>query len=164
MTIKERLAALPEISPRTIKENFSFEDFKFEILEAMVNKTPDYTGVPTIFMEVDQELDDEPYNIFRERLTLKMFYLFTVYGIDFDILNAMLSVLPIAVLDKRMDSEIFGNDDMFAYVKDAFKEHKVNNGLTLSTVMKYMNTIDLQPLAKELEKSVGDLTKLANKK
>ena len=44
---------------------------------------------------------------FRERLTLKMFYLYTVYNIEFDILNAMLSVCPIALLDKLMDSEIF---------------------------------------------------------
>lgn len=166
MTIKERLAALPEISPRTIKENFTFEDFKFEILEAMGSNTPNYDGIPTIFLEVDQELqeDNELYNIFRERLTLKMFYLYIVYDIDFDILNAMLSVTPIALLDKKMDSEIFAEDDMFQYVKEAFKEHKTNNSLTLSTVMRYMNTIDLKPLADELQKSVGDLTKLANVK
>ena len=49
MTIKERLAALPEISPRIIKENFTFEDFKFEILEAVNSILPNYDGIPTIF-------------------------------------------------------------------------------------------------------------------
>ena len=53
---------------------------------------------------------------------------------------------------------------MFQYVKEAFKEHKVNNGLTLSTVMRYMSTVDLEPMAKELQKQVGDLNKLANVK
>jgi hypothetical protein len=166
MTMNERIAALPEISPRIIQENFTFEDFKFEILEIMANKKPSYEGIPSIFLEVEQELQDEEavYDIFRERLTLKMFYLFIVYGVNFNFLNAMLSVCPIALLDKRMETEVFADDEMFQYVKEAFKEYKVNNGLTLSTVMKYMSTIDLKPLAEELQKSVGDLTNLANTK
>ena len=75
MTLLERLAALPEISPQTIKENFTFEDFKFEILEAM-DKEPDYTPIHALFHEVEATLNDDPlYNIFNERYILKSLYL-----------------------------------------------------------------------------------------
>lgn len=164
MTLLEKIAALPEISPETVKGNFTFEDFKFEIIEKMALNTPDYTGISTIFLTVDQEMsEDEVYDIIRERLTLKVYYLYFVYGINFDLLTAMLSSTPIALLDFKLEKEVLAEDEMYAYVKEAFKEYKVNNGLTLATVMKYMNTIDLNPLMKELKDSVGDLNKLAQK-
>lgn len=162
MTLLKRLAALPEISPQTIRENFTFEDFKFEILEKMNTEKPDLDKLSILFTEVDSLMEEEPvYNVFKERLALKTLYLYMAYNIDYDFLNALLLVEPIIVLDRKLENEIFQEDENYQYIKESFKEYKVNNGFSLATIMKYMNTMDLEPLAKQLQDSIGDLSKLS---
>lgn len=162
MTLLERIAALPEISPLTIKENFNFNDFKFEILSTINNVEPNLDNMSTLFTEVDEVVQEQPvYNIFSERVALKTLYLYTAYGISLDVLNAMLLVEPLVVLDMQLNEEVFKDDDLFHYVENAFKEYKINNGLTLATIMKYISTIDIAPLAKQLESSIGELQKLS---
>lgn len=162
MTLQERIAALPEISLQTIREHFTFNDFKFEILSIINDAEPNLDNMSTLFLEVDELMQDQPvYNIFSERVALKTLYLHVVFGVDLNLLNSMLMIEPLVALDMDLNEEIFKDDHLFHYIESAFKEYKINNGLTLATIMKYMSTIDLAPLAKQLESSVGDLQKLA---
>lgn len=164
MTLNERIAALKEISPQTIKSNFTFDDYKFEILTKVDPSKLNYDNLSTLFIEVDKFMEDQPlYNIFSERMALKLLYLYMGYDLDLDLLNSMLFLEPLILLDQKLE-DILSEDKIFQYMKEMFKEHKVNNGLTLATVMRYMSTLDLNPMMDEFKKNIGDLNKLAQPK
>lgn len=160
MTLLEKIASLSENSPQLIKENFTFDEIKFEILEKMESE-PDLSSISNLFIEVDETMSDQAfYNIFAERVALKTLYLHHAYSLNLDILNILVQVDTLVVLDKKLE-EILKNDEYYLYIKEAFKEHKINNGMSLNTIMKYLSTIDIAPLVKELEGQVGDLKKIS---
>lgn len=78
-----------------------------------------------------------------------------------DLFTFMLNVEPIAKLDRRLFDEILKEDDLFIYTENLYKEYRTNNNNALETVMKYMNTIDVQELSKELEGQISKLQDIA---
>lgn len=162
MTILERLAALPEVSPQTIRRNFTLDEFKFEILDRL-NGEPNLDNAINLFNQLDKYMETQPiYNVISERLALKMLYLNEVYDVDIDLLNAMLNIDSLIKIDMELEN-ILASNSYYTYIKEAFKEHKVNNATTLATIMRYLSTLDLEPLANQLKDQLGDLNKLANK-
>ena len=112
MTLQERIAALPEISLQTIRESFTFNDFKFEILSIINDAEPNLDNMSTLFLEVDELMQDpSPFIIFfSERVALKTLYLHVVFGVDLNLLNSMLMIEPLVALDMDLNEEIFKDD------------------------------------------------------
>lgn len=160
MPVLEKLAALSEITPQTVQSILTFEDFKFEILEAL-NRQPNYDKIHSLFYEVDTVMETgEIYNLFNERYILKSLYLSSVYGIDIDFFNGLMKVAPIVWVDKEL-SELLANDLLFLYVEKLYKDYKIYNGTTLGTLMRYMNKIDLAQVGEELKGSIDKLKELS---
>lgn len=162
MTLLEKIAALPEITPQEVQKVLTFEDFRMEILEVLQTKEPNLDSMSVLFGRVDELYNAEVgYNIFSERLGLKTLYLSMAYDMDIDLLQALVCVLPLVKVDKKL-AEILAEEEYFPYIEEAFKEYKINNGMTLSTIMKYLNTLDLTKFSESLAESIGELKNIAD--
>lgn len=160
MTLQEKLAALKEISPQTIREDFTYEQFEFEIL-GYINeaKEPNYDALFTLFSDVEDLLLDKDYNIFYEQLMLKLFYFSLAYDIPNEVLNGLASVKPIIQLNMLLDETFFKEDKVFAYIMSSYNTHKANNANSLNTLMKYINAADFTKQSEEMKEAIDQLAK-----
>lgn len=160
MSLTEKIAALEEITPQTVRKFLTFEDFKFEILEAM-NKDPNYDSLLTIFYEVQEVIASQPnYNIISERITLKGLYLNLAFGIDIEIINALVCVEPIIKLDFDLN-QLLKDDEFFKYVEESYKEHKRNTEFNFNQLVGMIKDINFEEYLTKMQGSIEDLNKLA---
>lgn len=160
MSLKEKVAALEEITPQTVREVLTFEDFKFEILEAM-NNTPDYDSLLSIFYETQVFIDGPVYNIMNEKIAFKGLYLNFGLGMDMDVVNALICVIPVIQLDFELE-KIFKDDEFYKYMEETYWQHRRNTEFNFTQLTEMIQGINFEEYIKELQGSVQDLNKLAN--
>lgn len=159
MTLNEKIAALEEISPQTIKGNFTFEEFKFEILEAM-SKEPNYDKLLTIFYETNQFIDQEVYNIINERIGFKALYLNFALELDIDFVNALLCVEPLIKIDYEL-TKILKDNDFYNYMEETYWQHRRNSEFNFTQLTKMIQDIDFDSYIKEFQGGIEKLNELA---
>lgn len=161
MTLNERIAALSEISPLTVKDNFTFEEFKFEILEAM-NKEPDYNRLLTIFYETNEFINEGVYNIINEKVGFKALYLNFALGLEIEFVNALLCVEPLIKIDFELN-KIFKDNEFYQYMEDTYWQHRRNTEFNFTQLTKMIQEIDFDSYIKEFQGGIEKLNKIAGK-
>lgn len=161
MTLQEKLAALPEISPQTIKGNFAMEDIMFEIQSLMVENEDniDYDHILVIFPEVDAIASQDRYNVFNERLILKGTFLSYAYRIDMDLFNALICSAPLVLVDFKL-TEILKDNELFNYVEERYYDYRKNMEINLGKILESMQNLDLDEYVQELQGGIESLQNL----
>lgn len=160
MTLLERITALPEITPQTIKGNFTFEEFEFEILEKL-NEEPDYDALQNLYTEVYKTLEGDPFNILNERIVFKTLYLILGYNFSINWANVLIHTLPLLKLDFIL-TKVLANDLFFSYLEVMYKEYKSNMEVNLSDILDTVKNMDLKDYAAQLKGGLDNLNEIAN--
>lgn len=160
MTINERIAALAEISPQTVKGNFTFDEFKFEILNVLNTKEPNYEPLISIFHETQTLLDMPVYNIINERISFKAFFLSIGYDFDTNFVNTLLCLMPLVQLDYEL-GKLFEDNDFYNYLEKTYWQHRRNVEINLSKVLDTIKDIDFNSYINELQGGIEQLNKMA---
>lgn len=163
MNIKEKIAALSEISPRTVIEVLTFEDFRFEILDIINTKELNFTELEGLFLEVHKIIQDMPFNIINERIAFKTFFLTLGYGLDIDFANAMICSAPLLQIDFEL-SKILKDIEFYVYYEEMYKEFKSNMELNFKDMLQSIEDLDLESYVKEVEGVVNNLKDVASPK
>lgn len=159
MTLNERIAALSEISPQTVKGNFTFEELKFEILN-VINKEPNYEKIFSLFNEIPELLKDQPYHIINERIMLKATYLSSGLGLDPDLVNVLLCVEPLIKLDIELNN-IMQDNEIYKYIEDLYFQHRKNLEMNFAQLSKMISEINFEEYIKEMQGEIQKLNNLA---
>lgn len=162
MTILERIAALPEISPHTIRENFTFEELLAELQMVVYEKQaePDYDALFSLFNDVDELMEGNRYNIFRERLFFKTAFLSNAYDINYLLINAILSSIPLIQLDMILE-DFLKDNDLYLYMKDMYKEFKSDQIMNMDRVLESLENLNFENIITELNQEVNSLKEIA---
>jgi len=158
MSIQEKLSTLYVIDEKTIRNNFTFEDFKFEILEKLTQE-PHYDALLSLNNDVKVLSSEGAYNLIKERVAIKFIYLVSGYGFDPDFVNALALVLPLIKLDIEL-SKIFKDDEIFEYVENTYWETKKQEETTLQVLMETLKGMDLTDVLKELQSETEKIQEL----
>lgn len=161
MTILERIAALPEISPHTIRENFTFEELLAELQMIVYEKQaePNYDALFSLFNDVDELMEGNRYNIFRERLFFKTAFLSNAYDISYLLINAILSSIPLIQLDMTLE-DFLKDNELYLYMKDMYREFKSDQMMNMDRILETLEEVDFTSAIEELDKEVNSLKEL----
>lgn len=158
MTLQEKVVALSEITPQIVRETLTFEDFKFEILEA-INKGLDYDALSGIFIELDNLIDKENYNVINERILFKSLFLHIGLKFDIDVINALLVVEPLIKLDFDLN-QILSNIEFYKYLEEIYVEYRKNVSMDFSKLSEAMDSIDFKSYLNDLEGGISKLKEI----
>lgn len=161
MTILERIAALPEISPHTIRENFTFEELLAELQMVVYEKQakPDYDALFNLFNDVDELMEDNRYNIFRERLFFKTAFLKNAYDISYLLINAVLSSIPLIQLDMVLE-DFLKDNDLYLYMKEMYREFKSDQIMNMDRILESLENLNFEEVITELNQEVDSLKEI----
>ena len=130
----------------------------YKVLEIKMSKEPNYNNLYSLFDTVrDIMFDNAGINIFEEFITIKYYYLNSMFEVDTILLDALLEIIGPVLLDYELERQFFKDDEFYAFYLNRYNQFKQNNELT---VLKIMNRIDLKSFkleGEELQKTLAEL-------
>lgn len=139
----------------------SKEELIFTLRENMF-KNAELNNLYTYFQELRELIiEKEGINIFEEHLSIKFFYLQTVYGVEEVILYALLELLGPVFLDYVLETEILNEDNFYNYYLTKYKEYKSDNQMTIFKLLSKLDIGDLKIAQEDLDEAMKELKKYA---
>lgn len=137
----------------------------FIITEAMLTGKKEYNNLYSLFEEIRAiSIEQGGINIFEEFLTLKYFYLESVFGLDTVVLDALMSFIGPVALDYELEKRFLKEDDFYQYYLTRYNQFKQNNEFSMLKLIDSLKIDDLQIEGDKLEELIQEMKNMTSPK